>query len=52
MITVSPIRLSLSNAYLIQGEEGAMLVDSGSPSEAQTILRAMKKAVGMRPACA
>jgi glyoxylase-like metal-dependent hydrolase (beta-lactamase superfamily II) len=43
MTNVIPIRLSLSNAYLIQGEAGAVLVDSGSPGEAQTILRAMKK---------
>lgn len=44
MTTVTPIRLSLSNAYLIEGEEGAILVDSGSPGETKAILRAMQKA--------
>ncbi len=41
--TVTKIRLSLSNAYLIQGER-AILVDSGSPGESQAILKALASA--------
>jgi glyoxylase-like metal-dependent hydrolase (beta-lactamase superfamily II) len=40
---VTKIRLTLSNATLIQGER-AILVDSGSPGESQEILKALAQA--------
>jgi glyoxylase-like metal-dependent hydrolase (beta-lactamase superfamily II) len=43
---VTPIRLRLSNAYLIEGDR-PMLVDSGSPGEAPKIMRALAT-VGVR----
>ncbi len=41
--TVTKIRLSLSNAYLIRGER-AILVDSGSPGESHAIQKALASA--------
>ncbi len=43
MTHVTKIRLSLSNAYLVQGER-AILVDSGSPGESRSIQRALAQA--------
>jgi hydroxyacylglutathione hydrolase len=40
---ITPLRLSLSNAYLIQGSR-AILVDSGSPGEERAIARALGRA--------
>jgi glyoxylase-like metal-dependent hydrolase (beta-lactamase superfamily II) len=40
---IIPIRLSLSNAYLVKGSK-TVIVDTGSPDEAQRILGALRKA--------
>jgi hydroxyacylglutathione hydrolase len=40
--TVVPIRLSLSNAYLVKGQQ-AILVDTGSPGEANAILQVLER---------
>lgn len=45
---VIPLKLRLSNAYIIQGER-SILVDTGSPNEASTILKALNKH-GIAPA--
>ena len=42
MTTVHKIKLKISNCYLIEGD-GKILVDTGSPGEAKTIIRELKK---------
>lgn len=47
-MTIIPIKLSFSNAYLVRGRK-AILVDTGMPGEGDKILRAAARA-GVRPA--
>lgn len=47
LLHVMPLRLRLSNAYLVRGER-AILVDSGSPGEEAVILAALARA-GVAP---
>lgn len=42
MIQVHPIRLSISNAYLVKGPVN-MLIDTGSPGEGKKIIKALGK---------
>lgn len=42
MITIHPIRLSLSNAYLVTGSVN-LLIDTGSPGEGKKIVRFLQK---------
>lgn len=42
MITIHPIRLSISNAYLVKGPV-SILIDTGSPGEGKKIVRFLSK---------